>query len=267
LLSRLWQLYNAPEVSASIAMETDTPMDKHAKLTFAEILLLPELAARFSAIREASLWGSAETVSGPGSEMAYVQPMIPALVALFERHQVGSIIDAPCGDLNWMRDVLNKRPLRYYGFDIVPELIAANAQLESDRITLRVGDIRTLSFPKADLWLCRDCWFHFSFDDIHASLQAFLRSDIPFALLTSHVTEPGFLNTDIQSGDFRLINLFEAPFHFPRAYVYAIDDWIAPWPPRRLYLWHREQLAALDWGMRMQTELTIPVPGQVEAGP
>jgi hypothetical protein len=212
------------------------------------------------------MWGSAETVSGPGSELAYVQTMLPALVALLQNYKIQSIVDAPCGDLNWMREVLNMRPMRYHGFDIVPELIAANAHLEREGVSLRVGDIRTLSFPKADLWLCRDCWFHLSFEDIRTSLRAFLRADIPYALLTSHITEPAILNTDIQSGDFRLIDLFEAPFHFPRAYVDALDDWIAPWPPRRLYLWRREQLAALDWVMQKQAGGTRPPPSPSEAG-
>jgi hypothetical protein len=262
----VWHLCNGCGVSAFTETQRDVSMDKGARLSFSEILQLPDLATRFSAIRDGSLWGSAETVSGPGSEKAYVQTMLPALVALFERYKIGSIVDAPCGDLHWMTDVLGRWPLRYYGFDIVPELISANARLESDMVTLRASDIRTLSFPKADLWLCRDCWFHLSFEDIRASLCAFLQSDVPYALLTSHLTEDGFLNTDIQSGDFRLIDLFEAPFHFPRAYVDAIDDWIAPWPPRRLYLWRREQLEALDWVLPPNARMTIPQQGHVEVG-
>jgi hypothetical protein len=211
------------------------------------MLQLPDLAQRFDAIRTGSLWGSRETVSGPGSEKRYVAAMIPELLSLFDRYLIASIVDAPCGDLHWMADVLKERPLRYYGYDIVPELVAASAPLINERTTLSIGDIRTLVFPKADLWLCRDCWFHLSFADIRASLRAFLASEIPYALLTSHINDTGFVNTDIRSGDFRLIDLFAAPFHFPQPSIDAIDDWIAPWPPRRLYLWRREQLLAVPW--------------------
>ncbi len=241
-------------------------MAKLGRVPLTELLNLPGIAARFASIRDGSLWGSTETVSGPGSEKSYVRAMVPSLVALFDRYSVTTIVDAPCGDLNWMRDVLSEHPLRYYGFDIVPELIDANAALRSARVTLEIGDIRTLLFPKADLWLCRDCWFHLSFADIQASQRAFLQSEIPYAMLPSHITPAGFVNADIQSGDFRLIDLFEAPFQFPRASVDAIDDWVAPWPPRQLYLWRREQLLDLDWVTNMQAEATARVRPHVELG-
>ena len=216
-------------------------------MNYASMLALPTVEDRFTAIYRDSLWGSAETVSGPGSEKSYTAELVPELIALFERHGITSIVDAPCGDMNWMVDILARQKFRYYGFDLVPALVAAIKHLETERVSIGVGDIRAMAFPTADLWLCRDCWFHLSYADIAASMTSFLASTIPYALLTSHINESAFANTDIRSGDFRLIDLFSPPFSLPSETVDAVDDWVAPWPPRRLYLWRREQLMNVQW--------------------
>ncbi len=215
--------------------------------TYAAMLAMPTVQDRFTAIYRQSLWGSSETVSGPGSEKCYAANLVPALINLFERHDITSIVDAPCGDMNWMVDVLARRKLRYHGFDLVPELVASLKHLETEHLSIGVSDIRSMTFPGADLWLCRDCWFHLSYADIRASLNAFLASTIPYALLTSHINDRTFANTDVRSGDFRLLDLFSPPFSLSDETVDAIDDWIAPWPPRRLYLWRREQLMNVQW--------------------
>ncbi len=212
-------------------------------MKYASMLELPELADRFEAVRRYNLWGADETPSGPGSTLAYTRELRPRLLDLLKRHQIQRLVDAPCGDLNWIADVVRRSGVQYFGFDIAPGIVE-RAQRQADLVgTIKVGDIRSTRLPRADLWICRDCWFHLSFDDIFASLRNFIDSDIPLALLTSHVNENGFKNRDIVSGDFRLMDLFAEPFDFPAGYIEAIDDWIPPWPKRRLYLWSREQLA------------------------
>jgi len=50
-------------------------------------------------------WGSAESGSGTGSELAATENVSAYLPELFRRLQVSKFLDAPCGDWNWMRRV------------------------------------------------------------------------------------------------------------------------------------------------------------------
>ena len=142
-----------------------------------------------------------------------------------------------------MRAVVAATGVDYCGVDIVAPLIERLAPSQEPRLRLAAGDIRAMDFPPADLWICRDCWFHLSYADIAATMARFLASEIPYILTTSHINDGSFANADCQSGGFRLIDLFAPPFGFPRATLASVDDWVAPWPPRRMHLWRRAQLA------------------------
>ena len=86
-------------------------------------------------------------------------------------------------------------------------------------------DIRIDKLPVSDLMICRDCLFHFSYEDIFKFLDNFLISDIKYILLTSHLnTENKFENKNIVTGDFRKIDLFSKPFNFEKNYIYSFVD-------------------------------------------
>jgi hypothetical protein len=107
-----------------------------------------------------------------------------------------------------------------------------------------VTDIVTDTFPPADLWLCRDCLFHLSINDIRQALGHFIEANIPYLLTTTHknAQHGGFQNSDIISGDYRLIDLFAPPFNFPTDVKYRIDDWFEDDPWREMCLWTRQQV-------------------------
>jgi hypothetical protein len=104
-------------------------------------------------------------------------------------------------------------------------------------------DITRDTFPKADIWICRDCLFHLSLSDIRLALERFIESGIPYVLTTTHKTPAGFVNADIRTGDFRLIDLFQSPFLFPTEVVFRCDDYLSPDPAREMCLWTSEQIA------------------------
>src|SRR3954447_10273298 len=87
----------------------------------------PKVAQRaiFERIYDTNTWGGAESRSGPGSTRARGAELAPALLELFASHSVGTLLDAPCGDFNWMRDIA-PHLASYVGVDIVEELIADN---------------------------------------------------------------------------------------------------------------------------------------------
>jgi SAM-dependent methyltransferase len=201
--------------------------------------------AVFAEIYRRNHWGNAESVSGYGSTLDNTASLRQALAGMFRTFGVDSVYDAPCGDFNWMREVVGATNVSYCGVDIVPELIESNQRRhESPTRTFKVGDITRDPFPEADLWICRDCFFHLSYADISRALHNFVRSDIPYVLMTTYVNEGRFVNRDIRTGDFRMIDLFTAPVSLPRDVKYRVDDTPADDSPREMCLWTREQIAA-----------------------
>lgn len=202
-----------------------------------------DAASVFTRIYEANWWGSGESVSGTGSTMAYTANLRKKLPELFEKLAVRKVFDAPCGDFNWMRHVVQLCEIDYVGGDIVPQLIESNnANYQDDRIRFVVANVIADKFPQADIWICRDCLIHFSFSDILSTFENFARSEINYLLTTSHINEAGFKNMDIQTGDARVIDLFSHPFFLPKDYLDAIDDWLEPDLPRRMVLFTRQQV-------------------------
>jgi len=210
-----------------------------------ELISAPDLQSRFTRIYETNYWGSAESASGEGSTLAYTARLRAELPALLARYQIRRVFDAPCGDFNWMRELLRTTPLeRYTGADIVAPMIESLVRSDGSETTRFLHlDITRGPFPSADLWICRDCLFHLSYADIRRALQAFVASGIPYLLTTTHRNPDGyFINVDIRSGDFRRIDLFAPPFNLPRDVLCSIDDWHEPEPPRQMCLWTADQV-------------------------
>lgn len=205
----------------------------------------------FRKIYRHNYWGSSESVSGEGSTEALTVNLRLELPRLFKEFAIRSVYDAPCGDYNWMRLLMSTEKIEYYGADIVPELIHENNnKYKSENIQFNVADVTIDLFPKADLWICRDCLFHLSYADIYSALDNFVKSDIPLILTSTHINLTNFDNRNILTGGFRLIDLFKAPFCFPDAPLYRITDWIPPHAEREMCLWTREQVAEVLPRMR-----------------
>jgi hypothetical protein len=198
----------------------------------------------FAKIHERNIWGDSESVSGAGSTLRYTENLRKHLPAVFSGLAIKSVYDAPCGDFNWMRKVVAENDIVYFGGDIVSALIEKNLEHhQGERIKFRVADITVDKFPKADLWICRDCLFHLSNSDVFLALKNYVSSEVPYVLTTTHINDTGFKNVDIPTGDFRLIDLHSAPFYLPKEVRFRITDWVDPHPPREMCLWSKEQVA------------------------
>lgn len=165
----------------------------------------------FDRIYEKNLWQSSETVSGKGSELVYVQNLLQQLPVLLKKYNVKTVVDAPCGDYNWILH-LDYRFEKYTGIDIVQKLIEKNKKYENERIKFFAGDILTYNIPFADLIFCRDCFIHLTFKQIFKALENFKKSGAGFIMLTSY---DNCRNEDVLAGQFRKINLLLPPFNFP----------------------------------------------------
>ena len=176
----------------------------------------------FSEIYRDNLWGDSESVSGRGSTLARTVTIRKGLPELLQSVGAQSLLDAPCGDFNWMR-LVDLGAIRYMGVDVVTELIARNRQVYGrPGINFVVADVIRDQLPQSDAILCRDCFIHLSFKDIHRTLTNFKRSGSRFLLATTHIDIVE--NTDVRTGGWRNINLQSAPFNFPQPLELLVED-------------------------------------------
>ena len=198
------------------------------------------MQAVFTDIYKDNTWEDAESRSGPGSTLQYTENIRREIPRLVSRLGVRLILDAPCGDYNWFK-LIPRTNLSYIGGDIVASIVSSNQNEHGNQNTrFMFLDIMRDELPTADLWLCRDCLFHFSNTDIFLTIDNFLRSDIKYLLTSTHPECKE--NRDIKTGSFRQLNLELPPFNFHKA-IHYMEDWIEGFPPRQLALWDREGLA------------------------
>lgn len=169
--------------------------------------------AIFDDIYRRRLWGSDETVSGPGSTRERGAAFREDLIALLRRIDTRVLLDAGCGDFNWMSETVDCVET-YIGVDVVRELISHNAErCGRPGRTFLCRDVTSDPLPRADVILCRDCLVHYSLDDIRAAVRNFSRSGSKYLLTTTFLDTER--NIEIETGGWREINLEKAPFSFP----------------------------------------------------
>lgn len=167
-------------------------------------------------------WGNDETRSGTGSTLKNTQKIIQALPVIFNQYNINTILDIPCGDFNWMKQVEFEN-IFYVGADIVHELIDSNkTKFDSRFHSFIVADIVTDKLPQADMVLCRDCLVHLSNHDVLESLKNIQRSESKYLLTT---TFPKHKNMDIVTGSWRPLNLQTEPFNFPEPVEILYEDY------------------------------------------
>ncbi|MDQ3744860.1 MAG: class I SAM-dependent methyltransferase [Acidobacteriota bacterium] len=182
----------------------------------------PSLKRVFSDIYRTNAWKNPESVSGRGSTLARTQAIISHLPPLLQELGARTLLDAACGDFNWMR-YAELDGVKYVGADIVPDLVARNRHLygRKGRSFLAL-DITKDRLPRADAVLCRDCLIHLSFESIDAAVANFKRSGAGYLLCTTHASVTR--NVPCRDGEWRNINLHLPPFNFPPPLKMIVED-------------------------------------------
>jgi hypothetical protein len=177
-------LYKAARYPFLPLLRTRNTAEEQAFLE--QIIGSPDIESRFTKIYSMNYWGNSESVSGAGSTLSCTKTLRERLPALFEQFAIRRVLDAPCGDFNWMRLVVQQCDIEYVGADVVRPLIDSNAaRFAGSRVSFAHLDITKDELPQADLWICRDCLFHFSFEDTRRALRQFVASKIPYVLTTT----------------------------------------------------------------------------------
>lgn len=191
----------------------------------------------FSHIYHQRLWGSEETVSGLGARLQETRALIQILPELMKILEVRSLLDIPCGDFNWMKEV-DLRGIDYHGADIVPELVAVNqARYGRPGVQFYTLDLTHDDLPVCDLVLVRHCFVHLSYRQIFRCLKNLIRHPFHYVLLSTDTQVEN--NEDLASGLYRPLNLCRPPFNLPEP-LKAIPEWN---PGNVLGLWTHVSLA------------------------
>lgn len=203
---------------------------------------IPDRAGVFDSIYRSNFWGSEESRSGLGSERNFSGAYLTSLRSLMNDRGLDRIFDAPCGDLNWIVELVRDPAIDYAGGDISASLVADLHRRFPD-IETCVFDICADPFPDADVWHCRDCLFHLPFADVRRAFENFVESSIPYALLTTHRARWLHRNLDVPPGGFRFLDLERSPIGLPPPEFELTDYRKGLDFPRYVGLWRREAVA------------------------
>jgi len=169
---------------------------------------------RFKNIFKNNSWGGHNSVSGRGSDLDQTEHIIREIPALFKDMGISTVLDIPCGDFNWMRNI-DLSGIKYIGADIVKEIVKNNKnQYEKNNVSFRHMNLIEDTLPQVDLILIRDCLVHMSYDDIFKLLNNVCNSMSQYLLTTSFTDRQD--NKDIITGEWRPLNLQIAPFSLPK---------------------------------------------------
>jgi len=194
----------------------------------------------FARFYQEGSWGCEESRSGLGSSLAATANLRVALPRLIEQRGIRVLLDIPCGDMNWMRTVELDHLDLYIGADIVPDIVTRNdTLLGNEARPLRRFtqlDLTRDPLPEANLILCRDCLIHFSYKAIFEAFTNIKRSGAQYLLTTTYLRQR---NVDIETGEFRPINLQASPFNLPPPLelIEDICDAVPGFEDRCLALW------------------------------
>jgi hypothetical protein len=207
----------------------------------------------FTVIYNEGLWHD-ESRSGAGSTVEAAAPIIREIPELLRRYNVKSMLDIPCGDFTWMKEVALGDTV-YVGADIVEPLIEENnIKYGRDGRRFRILDLLAETLPKFDLILCRDCFIHLTIPMIFSAMRNILASKSAYVLVSHYPWRAYSNNDDIEDlliGG-RRINLEASPFHFPPP-LYSIPEGekLAIAADKSLCLW---DINALEEPLRLAEE-------------
>jgi hypothetical protein len=169
------------------------------------------LEQRFAYIFEHNLWDSEESRSGVGSTLVETEVLRREIPRLLHELGARTLLDIPCGDFRWMKEVPLGAVL-YTGGDLVASLVSENeAKCGSATRRFMRLDLTADPLPTSDVVLCRDCLVHLSFANIQKAFENLKRSGSTWLLTTSFPELE--TNEDIADGDWRALNFERAPFH------------------------------------------------------
>jgi hypothetical protein len=184
--------------------------------------------------------------SGPGSDPTFCRPLVAFLETYVRVHNIGSLCDLGCGDLQWIPEVIENTGIRYIGVDCVTGLLAEHRKTyAAPRYTFYDGDVSTmpiLEFPLASVYFIKDVLQHWPSENIRQFLGEFFCARPDAHFLT--------VNCNHQTSDMRTL---DAQYHF--APLNGIYEPLKRFQPEKLLDWGGKTLYRLRGPLRPQGSL------------
>jgi hypothetical protein len=208
----------------------------------------------FTKVYLRNTWGDASTVSGEGSNLKQTMVIREKILDLLSQFKIHTILDAPCGDFFWMKEIINKissSGVNYLGVDIVKEIIDSNsANFGNTKVSFLNLNLIDDTIPKVDMILTRDCFIHLSFSNIFKIIRNYRESNSKYLLLSTY-TDPKRKNKDIDGSrvDFRALNMQKFPFLFPDPLIIineSCTEYNGDFSDKSLALWEIDQINILE---------------------
>jgi SAM-dependent methyltransferase len=171
--------------------------------------------------------GLPETPCGAGSTVKATTVIRAWLPIILRKLRVNSMLDAPCGDFNWLAHT-DLSGIHYFGVDNNKDHVRLAKEKQSApgfepkyKTVVCIDIVRHVLPMHVDLILCRDFMQHLPNARVIKLLDNFRATKADWLIATSHDI---LYNTDIhKDGDFRPLNLCRPPFGFPIP-DYSLND-------------------------------------------
>lgn len=173
---------------------------------------------------------------GPGASVGCTKTLRDQLPQLLNYLGVITMLDAACGDWNWMR-MVNLSGIKYTGWDVDPgrvercrQRVAMGDYMGEERPAVVFEQVNLLTVeqvPRFDLILCRDFLGHLTNDYICAVLDKFMASGTQWLLATTYPDSTNQFVYDPNAYAWagymeRPVNLEEPPFSLRK--VQAVQE-------------------------------------------
>ena len=179
-----------------------------------------------------------KSIAGYGSSLWNVRMIIAELPNIFKRYGIENMLDIPCGDFYWMKEV-DLSSITYLGADLVDGQITFNKK-KYPQIDFRVLNMVEDKLPTSDLVFTRDCLVHLNYENIGLFIDELIRNDSKY-LMATHCPE---VETNAELNGiigWRPLNLEKAPFNFPKA-IEIISEQSDYNPEKCMGIWSLEDI-------------------------
>lgn len=159
-------------------------------------------------------------INSEGSTLKQTINLINSLSYFFKDYSIDTLLDAPCGDFEYMKFIYNNVK-NYIGVDISDKQIERNRK-KYPNINFLVMDIKTDILPKCDCILIRDLFVHLTYEEIIQSIINIKKYDIKYILTTTFprtgIDRPANREPIISKEVvfWQPLNLQIEPFNFPK---------------------------------------------------
>ena len=179
-----------------------------------------------------------ESIAGFGSTLWNTRKLIEHLPIIFKKYSIKSILDIPCGDFFWMKEV-DLNGVGYIGADFIDEQIVFNKE-KYPNMDFRLLNMVEDALPTSDLVFTRDCLVHLNYENTWIFINECIKNGSKY-LMATHCPE---VEENLELGGiigWRPLNLEKAPFNFPKA-IEIISEETDYNPEKCMGIWSLEEI-------------------------